>query len=77
MVLEQHSTSELVYTSEEKQILEARKKACEWGADAIVMTGGAVDKGSSFWTGYQDQRSNRVVAIRFLEAGGQTEDSAQ
>jgi len=65
MTISQESSSALVYTSDEKQIEEARRKACEWGADAIVIMGTNRDKGTDFWSGYKDQRSSRVVATRY------------
>ena len=71
IVVEQESSSELVYTSEEKQIKEARIKACQWGGDAIVIIGAAANKGSTYsvWSGFQwsDKRSNRIIIIKLIE----------
>lgn len=71
IIVEQESSSELVYTSEEKQIEEARIKACQWGGDAIVISAGEAKKGSTygFWSGHQwsDRRSNRIIIIRLIE----------
>jgi len=65
MNVSQQSSSELVYTSEEKQIKEARIKACQWGADAIVLMGSQSDKGSDFWTGWKDRRETKIIAIKY------------
>lgn len=65
MNVSQASSSELVYTSEEKQIKEARIRACQWGADAIVIMGSQSDKGSDFWTGYKDSRESKIIAIKY------------
>lgn len=65
MNVSQQSSSELVYTSEEKQITEARIQACRWGADAIVIMRSESNKGSDFWTGWKDNRETKIVAIKF------------
>jgi len=65
MSVSQESSSELVYTSEEKQIKEARIKACQWGADAIVIMGSQNNKGSDFWTGWKDKRETKIIAIKY------------
>lgn len=74
MTVEQSSTSEFVYTSIDKQIDAARIRACQWGADAIVVVTSDGDKKNtwSFWSGmqYHDERESRIVAIRFIEAVG-------
>ncbi len=64
MNVSQQSNSELVQTSEEKQITEARIQACQWGADAIVIVGSSSDKGSDFWTGWKDNRETKIIAIK-------------
>lgn len=81
MTVGQSSTSELVYTSIEKQIEAARVRACQWGADAIVVTNSDGGKGNTWsaWSGltYRDERESRVVAIRYVEedASADTEDT--
>lgn len=65
MNVSQQSSSEYVYTSEEKQIKEARIRACQWGADAIVVMGSQSDKGSDFWTGWKDRRETKIIAIKY------------
>lgn len=65
MNVSQQSSSELVYTSEEKQIKEARIKACQWGADAIIIMDSQSDKGSDFWTGWKDNRETKIIAIKY------------
>jgi hypothetical protein len=71
MTVGQSSASELVYTSIEKQIEAARIRACEWGADAIVIAQSQGGKGNTWsaWSGltYRDERESRVVAIRYVE----------
>ncbi|MDF1546100.1 MAG: hypothetical protein P1R58_13485 [bacterium] len=64
MNVKQESSSQLVHTSEEKQIQEARIKACQWGADAIVVMGSSNDKGSDFWSGWKDNRETKIIAIK-------------
>lgn len=65
MNVKQESSSQLVSTSEEKQIEEARIKACQWGADAIVVMGSQSNKGSDFWSGWKDQRETKIIAIKY------------
>jgi len=65
MNVSQESSSELVYTSEEKQIREARIKACQWGADAIVVMRSESDKASDYWTGWKDRRETKIIAIKY------------
>ncbi len=67
---EQYSTSELFYSSDSEQIRAAQIAACKMGADAIVLVSGDSDQGS-FWgplggVQYKDERSNRIVAIRYV-----------
>jgi hypothetical protein len=70
MTVGQSSTSELVYSSIEKQIEAARIQACQWGADAIVVMESQGDKKNtwSFFSGttYRDERESRIVAIRYV-----------
>lgn len=76
MTVGQSSTSELVYTSIEKQIEAARVRACEWGADAIVIahSDGGKKNTWSAWSGmtYRDERESRVVAIRYVDAADES-----
>ena len=65
MNVSQESSSQLVHSSEEKQIQEARIQACIWGADAIVVIGSQADKGTEFWSGWKDNRETKIIAIKY------------
>jgi len=71
MIVKQEASSSLYGTSDEEQIKAARIQACQWGADAIVITGSEADKGTTydFWSGsqYHDVKSNRIIAIKLIE----------
>ncbi|MEZ4655523.1 MAG: hypothetical protein R3E12_18520, partial [Candidatus Eisenbacteria bacterium] len=75
MAINQSSDSEFYYSSLEKQIDEARIRACQWGADAIVILGSEGDKNNyvGFLSGlqYRDERNTQIVAIRYKAAGAE------
>lgn len=76
ILVSQQSTSELVTTSLEKQIEEARKQACRWGADAIILVSSESSSGLDYsvWSGlkHNETKSNRIVAIRFNDPSKNT-----
>ena len=67
ILVSQESSSELFVVSDVKQIKAARKQACRWGADAIVIVYSDADQSSNWWSGKVNKtKQNRLVAIKFV-----------